>query len=164
MKVTSEKGTVLLQVPLPPDFIAPNFVWGLLECLKWMDAAEAEIGTPFDTADINSIEERMLSLVNHFASSTQVCSSATWYLKTAKKAAYDDVARRIKEKDLPTEFNGLISASTLRAYISDRCADLEALKVRADRLNASITHSIDALCTSISKAKTEMELSKVQRL
>jgi len=161
MKITNEQGQTLILAPVDPESVPPSFVWNLTDILGWLNTIEAEIATPYHSEDIDSIQERILSLANHFSASSQVCASATWYLKAARAYQYELIAKAIKGKELPSDFAGITSATNIKIYIADRCADLEALKVRADRMNASITHSIDALRTVISKAKTEMQINNI---
>lgn len=52
-----------------------------------------------------------------------------------------------------------VSASMQKAFVESECAEEMMLYTYAERLNAAITHSLDALRTIVSMRKSELENS-----
>jgi hypothetical protein len=66
----------------------------------------------------------------------------------------------ILERQKPALINAQkanMAASMQRSFVESECAEEVMLYTYADRLNAAITHSLDALRSIISMRKTELE-------
>lgn len=152
---------ITLRVPIHADVVPPAMVWGINDILKWVQTIEAELGTPYNLDNMDTVAERMASLCVHYSSSVNAYASAQWYLAAARANSYEVVWQRVKNQDQQVlrEMSGVASSTNVKNYVRDRCADLIWLEAQTERLNSAITHSIDALRSILSKGKVEMQVS-----
>lgn len=111
-----------------------------------------------NTDDGEAIAGMIADLLALFSSSTNVCASANWYYEAAMRAEYEHVVTAIKTKEIPPELKPLTAPSVISKYISARCADFLYIRSKSERVNASITHTLDALRSVLSKLKTDMQV------
>jgi hypothetical protein len=97
--------------------------------------------------DLEGLQGKMLSCVNLIALSSELKARAVKDLADAELIAYN------KHKD------STAGAMILKKIIEAEASAENSRFVLADRLNAGLTHVIDALRTMISLKKTEMENS-----
>lgn len=95
--------------------------------------------------DISMVQNKALQL-------TQLSGLASECKATAKK-----LLEQARLKNLSTIQNEALPASLMSKKLDAMCADELALFEYSDRINASISHSLDTLRTIISLYKTELE-------
>lgn len=110
--------------------------------------------------DLNELDEHTRKLIAAYSISTDIVASAKyWHLKELKQVYGRYENKYTKDgKLIPT-----MSVSIIKQIAESQCAMQAARFAKAERLNAAITHSIDAIRTLISKGKAELELSKFVR-
>lgn len=140
---------------LPPR---PEFVWSLPEIFAFFDRIEAVMSEKLNTDDGDAVSTMIADLLSLFSSSTNVCASASWYYEAALRAEYEYVVSAVKTKEIPPDLKPLTAPSVLSKYINARCADFLYIRTKADRVNALITHTLDALRSVLSKLKTDMQV------
>ena len=140
---------------LPPR---PEFVWSIGEIFTFFDRIESVMVVKINTDDGDAVSAMIADLLSLFSSSTNVCASASWYYEAAMRAEYEYVTSAIKTKEIPPDLKPLTSPSILSKYIAARCADFLYIRTKAERVNASITNTLDALRSILSKLKTDMQV------
>lgn len=134
----------------------PEYLWSIETIFAFFDQYERMAGEPINTDDGQAVANRLAEFIPMLSASTNVCAAAKWYADAAYKEQFDLMADNIKKakaEGLPIE--GMASPSVVGQYIKSRCAEFNALQERAGRINAAITHTLDALRSLLSKIKTD---------
>jgi len=110
--------------------------------------------------DLNELDEHTRKLISAFSLSTDVVASAKYHhLKAIKKAygGYEDKYTK-DGRLIPT-----MSVSIIKQIAESQCEVEAARYAKAERLNAALTHSIEAIRSLISKGKAELEMTRFTR-
>lgn len=140
----------------PPN--KPEWIWSIEDIFAFFDQADAFLSEAINTDDGDAISQRIALLVSMFYPSTNVCAAAKWYTEAAKEQAYRDFADKLRERAGETH-KPLVAASVLKLFIESQSAEFQAMQVRADRLNAAITHTVEALRSILSRVKEERRIA-----
>lgn len=112
-----------------------------------VNAIKRAIEMDVDKDDTDGLQGKMLACVNLIALSSELKARATKELMDAELIAYQ------KHKDNDS------GSMILKKIIEAEASSEQAKFILVDRLNAGLTHCIDALRTMISLKKSEMENS-----
>lgn len=131
-----------------PEFIAP-----LSDVLRFVVSVQTLIETPYaDNGD--AVMNRISDLLSLYPQSANAIASAKWHRDTVLKEVIEDMLRKAKDSD-----EGAIRAfktpSVIKQLAEARTAELNSLLVLTERLNSTITHSLDALRSVLSNLKEE---------
>ena len=150
-----------LRVPIEKHVIPPPMVWSVRDMLIWIEEVKVILGTPVNYSDMDEVSQRISILSSHLSSSVDVLASAKWFLATARGQSFEFAWNKVKAQDRETMqvLNGVASSTNVKAYITDRCADLIWLETSADRINSAIVHSVDALRSLLSKGKVDKQVN-----
>jgi hypothetical protein len=86
-------------------------------------------------------------------------ASAKWWREHQYKIEYKAVYERYVRAEQPDHSRTFVAASVLRDYINSRVGEWSSIVSRAERQNAAITHSLDALRSILSHLKEERKIS-----
>jgi len=150
-----------LRVPIEKHVIPPPMVWSIRDMLIWIEEVKEILGTPVNYSDMDDVSQRISILSSHLSSSVDVLASSKWFLSIARAQSFEFAWKKVKAQDreIMQVLNGVASATNVKAYIADRCADLIWLETSADRINSAIVHSLDALRSLLSKGKVDKQVS-----
>lgn len=115
----------------------------LLHCTRIKTELEREV----NTLSIDQVMDKMNKLTAFSGLSAELVAEAKQLILHRQKPA---ILNAIKAD---------IAASMQKAFVESECAEEMMLYTYAERLNAAITHSLDALRTIVSMRKAEMENS-----
>ena len=119
------------------------------DCIKKLNSIRETIDQDVMDADIESQKNKLIKL-------TQLCGLAA----EAKAQAHKILL--MKELEVMKEFqDSKISPSILSKRVNAECYEEGALLVYADRINSSISHSIEGLRSVLSLYKEEMRNSLI---
>lgn len=108
---------------------------------------KAELERQVETSEIESVMDKLNNLSSLSGLSAEIVAEAKQLILQRQKPAIL----------LAQKSN--VSASMQKAFVESECADEMMLYTYAERLNAAITHSLDALRTIVSMRKSELENS-----
>ena len=110
--------------------------------------------------DLNSLDEHTRKLISAYSLSTDTVASAKYLHLQALKKAYSSYENKYTRegKLIPT-----MSVSIIKQIAESKCEEEAARYTKAERLNAALSHSLDAIRSLISKGKTELEMTKFTR-
>lgn len=104
--------------------------------------------------DLNGLSDFLMNLISILSLSTDVVASAKYHYTTIKRARYAAYTEYYKGQGKP------LPPSIVKEIAECELADEIHRLSKAERQNAAITHSIDAIRTLISKGKAELEYNK----
>lgn len=102
-----------------------------------------------DVKDISILSQILLTLSSHIARSANLVAEAGMIASTAKRKAYLNFSDVAKAQGLD------FSASIVKDFVLTQCGEEMRCYEFADRINSSLVHSLDALRSILSAAKTE---------
>ena len=110
--------------------------------------------------DLSELDEHTRKLISAFSLSTDVVAGAKFHHLKALRKAYSGYETKYTKDGrlIPT-----MSVSIIKQIAESQCENEAARLSKAERLNAALTHSIDAIRTLISKGKAELEMTKFTR-
>lgn len=110
--------------------------------------------------DLDGLDTHTRKLIAAYSLSTDVMAGAEyWYRKAVRKAYSGYEGKYTKDGRLiPT-----MSVSIIKQIAESQCETEAARLTKASRVNAALTHSIDAIRSLISKGKAEMEMIRNNR-
>jgi len=153
----------MIKVTLPFETPKPDFILTIKEMSDFFDHVDEIMSEKIDAGNGGIIAEKLADVAAWYAYSSQVCASAKWYHAKVYEYHYERIVGVLKKRKLNPETAKLTSASNLKEYIKNKCADFIYLVERADRTNRGMTHYCDSLRTLISKLKSEREIAKYMR-
>lgn len=130
---------------LIPDVVVPSYVYSIEKILSTNEQIKKLLGQEVDSHNMTILGEYLQDLTQFFAITPDLLASAKYYEKLVQKHAYEDISRRIKNGDIPKEFNGLISSSAVKKYIENCNPDISYLATESERISASLPHRSDAI-------------------
>jgi len=137
----------------------PDWIWNIDSCLTFLETAEGLIASPINTENGEELAAAIGDLIAMYPSSSSVVASMKYHNEANYRKQYEGIARHLKEGKASTDTLPLTVPSVLRDYIKSRTADTQALLVRAERINAAITHAIEGLRSVLSKVKEDRKMS-----
>lgn len=108
---------------------------------------KGELESQVETSNIESVMDKLNNLTGLSGLSAELVANTKQLILQRQKPAIL----------LAQKSN--VSASMQKAFVESECAEEMMLYTYAERLNAAITHSLDALRTIVSMRKSEMENS-----
>jgi|Laugrespbdmm15sd_2_1035082.scaffolds.fasta_scaffold79509_2 hypothetical protein len=125
------------------------------ELEKNLDAIDDFISVKIDVDDPVLIKGLLADTVSFLATSTKLQSSCKFWLETSRKEVFGN----------KTVQNSLfkLSSSLQKQLVDSYLANELSMYELSQRQNAFLTHSLEALRSLLSFAKSEMELSKHSR-
>lgn len=109
-----------------------------------------------DVKDITILSEALLSISAKLARSANLVADATMLSAEAKKNAYADYTQMAQSQGLK------FSPSIVKDFVATRCGEEMRCLEYADRMNAALTHCLEALRSCLSSAKEEWKTLKFQ--
>lgn len=146
-------------LPQPPPTTRPDYVWTIQQLFDFFEQIDSVMAVKASTTDGNAVADYIADLLMLFPSSTNVLASAKWYANEAYRHEYNKVTEALKAGNQPKELRGVLSPLAIKEYIKARTSDFIYIADRADRCNAAITHSLDALRSVLSNLKAERQIS-----
>lgn len=146
-------------LPQPPPTARPDYVWTIEQMFDFFEQIDGVMAVKASTTDGNAVADHIADLLMLFPSSTNVVASAKWYANEAYRHEYNKVTEALKANEQPKELRGVLSPLAIKEYIKSRTSDFIYIADRADRCNAAITHSLDALRSVLSNLKAERQIS-----
>jgi len=137
----------------------PDWIWNIDSCLTFLETAEGLIASPINTENGEELAAAIGDLIAMYPSSSSVVASMKYHNESNYRKQYEGIARHLKEGKASTDTLPLTVPSVLKDYIKSRTADTQALLVRAERINAAITHAIEGLRSVLSKVKEDRKMS-----
>jgi hypothetical protein len=137
----------------------PEWIWNIDSCLTFLETAEGLIASPINTENGEELAAAIGDLIAMYPSSSSVVASMKYHNESNYRKQYEGIARHLKEGKASTDTLPLTVPSVLKDYIKSRTADTQALLVRAERINAAITHAIEGLRSVLSKVKEDRKMS-----
>jgi len=141
----------------------PDHIWPINECQQVLEQIEQILTAKVDSSNGDAIAQTIGDLIAFYPSSSDVVSSLKWHQETAYRKEFEHIANYLKQGKGKAETAPLQVPSILKDYIKSRTADTQALLVKAERINAAITHSIEGLRSILSKLKEERKISSYQQ-
>lgn len=108
---------------------------------------KGELESQVETSNIESVMDKLNNLTGLSGLSAELVANTKHLILQRQKPAI-----LLAQKSS-------VSASMQKAFVESECAEEMMLYTYAERLNAAITHSLDALRTIVSMRKSEMENS-----
>jgi hypothetical protein len=142
---------------LPATITSPEYLGTLSDVLRFIVSVETLMETPYDSKDGNAVADRIADLVMLFPSSTKAIASVTFYRDETLKHTYNEMMKKAAQND-DEAIKAFKQASVITAIAKSRVAELNALLVYVERVNASITHSIDGMRSILSNLKEERRM------
>lgn len=102
-----------------------------------------------DVKDISILSQILLTLSSKLARSANLVAEAGMIASTAKRKAYLNFSETAKAQGLD------FSASIVKDFVATQCGEEMRCESYADRINSSLVHSMDAVRSILSAAKTE---------
>lgn len=137
----------------------PDWIWNIADCLTFLETAEGVIASPINTENGEEIAATIGDLIAMYPASSNVVASMKYHNEANYRKQYEAIAKHLKEGKASTDTLPLTVPSVLKDYIKSRTADTQALLVRAERINAAITHAIEGLRSVLSKVKEDRKMS-----
>ena len=137
----------------PANIQRPEFIAPLSDVLRFVVSVQTLIETPYqDNGD--AVMERMGDLLSLYPQSANAIASAKWHRDTVLKEVIEDmlIKARANDEDAIRAFK---TTSVIKQLAEARTAELNSLLVLTERLNSTITHSLDALRSVLSNLKEE---------
>jgi len=145
-------------LPTPPPTQRPEYVWTIDQIFQFFEQLDELLSVKISTVSGEAVADNMADLLMLYPSSVNVLSSAKWYANEAYRYEYNKVTEALKGKEQPKELKGVLSPLALKEYIKSRTSDFIYIADRAERCNAAITHSLDALRSVLSNLKAERQI------
>ena len=139
---------------LPAAVQCPDYLGTLGDVLGFIVSVETLIETPYDTRSGDAVSDWIADLTILLASSPKAISSARYYRDETLKHVIEEMMKKAAQND-EDAIRAFKTPSVIKDLASARCAELNALMVYCERLNAAITHSIDGLRSILSNLKEE---------
>lgn len=117
------------------------------EIQSYCKSIKAELERQVETSEIESVMDKLNNLSSFSGLSAELVAESKQLVLERQKPAI-----------LLAQKSG-VSASMQKAFVESECAEEMMLYTFAERLNAAITHSLDALRTIVSMRKSELENS-----
>ena len=131
-----------------PEFIAP-----LSDVLRFVVSVQTLIETPYqDNGD--AVMNRISDLLSLYPQSANAIASAKWHRDTVLKEVIEGMLKKASENDADA-IRAFKTPSVIKQLAEARTAELNSLLVLTERLNSTITHSLDALRSVLSNLKEE---------
>lgn len=146
-------------LPQPPPTIRPDYVWTIEQIFDFFEQVDGVLSVKSSTTAGEAVADQIADLLMLYPASTNVLASAKWYANEAYRHEYNKVVEALKSAEQPKELKGALSPLAIKEYIKSRTADFIYILERADRCNAAITHSLDALRSVLSNLKAERQIS-----
>jgi len=148
-----------MKIPeIPASIQTPDYLSSLSGVLEFILSVETLIETPYDTKSGDVVAERISDLIYLFAGSTKAISSARYYRDETLKYVYEEMLRKAALND-ELAIKAFKTPSVINKIAETRVAELNALLVYVERINAAITHSIDGLRSILSNLKAERQVT-----
>ena len=144
---------------LPSAVQCPDYLATLSEVLGFIVGVETLIETPYDTRSGDAVSARIADLTILLANSPKAISSARYYRDETLKYVIEEMMKKAAASD-DEAIKAFKTPSVINALASARCAELNALLVYCERLNAAITHSIEGLRSILSNLKAERQATQ----
>lgn len=137
----------------------PQFIWEKEQILSFLDQADRLLEITLNGDNPEEVIDRMAHIITLFPSSSNAVASAKWWREHQYKIEYKQVYERYVRAEQPDHSRTFVSASILKDYINARVGEWTSIVSRAERQNAAITHSLDALRSILSSLKEERKIS-----
>ena len=103
--------------------------------------------------DLQVMSETLIELTQMLAMSAGLVADATYIQRTAKKNAY----LTFMASDQAQDGSKYFTSSLIKDFVDSKFASEAQLLEYADRMNRTLTHTIDAFRSVLSAIKTEMQ-------
>jgi hypothetical protein len=138
---------------LLPKVNIPMHVLSISDLQNSLDNIKTLVEQKIDTHDINILGDYLEELSQNYTNMTNIVASAKYYKALIGKHSYEELVALIKSKELPTEFNGLVSSSAVKQYIHDRYPDFVYMVTESEMVDRGLSKRITAIITLLSKEK-----------
>lgn len=102
-----------------------------------------------DVKDISILSQILLTLSSKLARSANLVAEASMIASTAKRKAYLNFSETAKAQGLD------FSASIVKDFVATQCGEEMRCYEYSNRINAALTHTLEACRSVLSAAKTE---------
>ncbi len=134
-------------------------IWAIDDILKFADQADRILSLTIQGDNPDEIVDRIAALISLYPSSASALSSAEYWRHLEYRKASNEVYQAYMQKTGDDKFkNPLASPSVMKDYINSRIAEFHAMETRMNRINAAITHSMEAMRSILSHLKEERKI------
>lgn len=137
----------------------PSFIWQMENILQFVKETQDFFSQEIDTDNGDEIAYRIAWCISSLSASTNAVASAKWYAQAAYRMEYENIAKEMVERAKNKGVRDLVPPSILKDYITSRTAEFIAVQAMTERINATITHSMEGLRSILSKLKEDKKAS-----
>jgi formate dehydrogenase maturation protein FdhE len=141
------------EIAFPTNIQRPEWVAPLSDVLRFVLSVQTLIETPYQDNG-EAVMNRISDLLSLYPQSANAIASAKWHRDTVLKDILEDMLRKAKDND-EDAIRAFKTPSVIKQLAEARTAELNSLLVLTERLNSTITHSLDALRSVLSNLKEE---------
>jgi formate dehydrogenase maturation protein FdhE len=141
------------EIAFPTNIQRPEWVAPLSDVLRFVLSVQTLIETPYQDNG-EAVMNRISDLLSLYPQSANAIASAKWHRDTVLKDVIEEMLRKAKDND-EDAIRAFKTPSVIRQLAEARTAELNSLLVLTERLNSTITHSLDALRSVLSNLKEE---------
>ena len=143
----------MIDQAFPTHIQRPEWITPLSDVLRFVVSVQTLIETPYQDSG-EAVMNRMSDLLFLYPQSANAIASAKWHRDTVLKDVLEDMLRKARDND-EDAIRAFKTPSVIKQLAEARTAELNSLLVLTERLNSTITHSLDALRSVLSNLKEE---------
>lgn len=137
----------------------PEYIWSKESILGFLEQADKLLEITINGDNPEEVIDRMSVIITMFPSSSNALASAKWWQAYTYKIEYNEAYKKYVNAQQPGESKTFVAPSVLKDYINARTGEWVSIVTRCERVNAAITHTLDALRSILSHLKEERKIS-----
>lgn len=141
------------EITFPTNIQRPEWIAPLSDVLRFVVSVQTLIETPYQDNG-EAVMNRISDLLSLYPQSANAIASAKWHRDTVLKDVIESMLKKASENDADA-IRAFKTPSVIKQLAEARTAELNSLLVLTERLNSTITHSLDALRSVLSNLKEE---------
>jgi formate dehydrogenase maturation protein FdhE len=141
------------EIAFPTNIQRLEWIAPLSDVLRFCISVQTLIETPYQDNG-EAVMNRISDLLSLYPQSANAIASAKWHRDMILKDVIEEMLRKAKDND-EDAIRAFKTPSVIKQLAEARTAELNSLLVLTERLNSTITHSLDALRSVLSNLKEE---------